>query len=112
MFAFPGQGAQHVGMGRRLYETERVFRAAVNECAEILAPELNTDLREVLYGPAARGEVLRDTRLAQPAVFTIGYATAKLWQSWGLVPDTMIGHGVGEFVAATLAGCSSSTTRC
>nr|PZN24829.1 MAG: hypothetical protein DIU75_01975 [Mycolicibacterium hassiacum] len=104
VFAFPGQGAQHVGMGRRLYETERVFRAAVNECAEILAPELNTDLREVLYGPAARGEVLRDTRLAQPAVFTIGYATAKLWQSWGLVPDTMIGHGVGEFVAATLAG--------
>ncbi|MES2682083.1 MAG: amino acid adenylation domain-containing protein, partial [Pseudomonadota bacterium] len=107
VFTFPGQGAQHVGMGRRLYETEAVFRSAVNQCADILLPALGVDLRDVLYpkGDATQAaETLRATQLAQPAIFTISYATAKLWMSWGLQPQTMIGHSVGEFVAATLAG--------
>ncbi|AMO60043.1 beta-ketoacyl synthase [Mycolicibacterium phlei] len=102
VFTFPGQGAQHPGMGRRLYETESVFRAAVNECAEILAPVLDTDLRSVMFD--GDGDALRNTQLAQPAIFTISYATARLWQSWGLTPDAMVGHSVGEYVAATLAG--------
>tara|TARA_R110000850_G_scaffold67188_2_gene149516 strand:+ start:23662 stop:30225 length:6564 start_codon:yes stop_codon:yes gene_type:complete len=108
VFMFPGQGAQHVGMGRHLYETETVFRAEVDRCADILKPLLNLDLRKVLYPAAAdaetAAETLRATQLAQPAIFTISYATAKLWQSWGLEAQHMIGHSVGEFVAATLAG--------
>lgn len=103
VFGFPGQGAQHIGMGKRLYETESVFRSAVNQCADILLPALDVDLRDVLFG-ADSGDVLRNTQLAQPAIFTISYATAKLWMSWGLKPHNMIGHSVGEFVAATLAG--------
>ncbi|WP_395308390.1 amino acid adenylation domain-containing protein [Mycobacterium sp. AMU20-3851] len=103
VFGFPGQGAQHAGMGWRLYETESVFRSTVNQCADILLPALNVDLREVMFGDES-GDVLRDTQLAQPAIFTISYATAKLWMSWGLKPHNMIGHSVGEFVAATLAG--------
>lgn len=103
VFGFPGQGAQHTGMGRRLYETESVFRGAVNQCADILLPALGVDLREVLFGAGDDG-VLRGTQLAQPAIFTISYATARLWMSWGCKPHNMIGHSVGEFVAATLAG--------
>lgn len=108
VFTFPGQGAQHVGMGRALYEREPVFRAAVDACAAHLEAPLGLDLRSVLYPTAvaaeAAAETLKSTQLAQPAIFTISYATAKLWESWGLVPDAMLGHSVGEFVAATLAG--------
>jgi len=106
-FTFPGQGAQHVGMGRKLYDSEPVFKSAVNQCAEILLPALGVDLRDILYpkGDAtAAAETLRATQLAQPAIFTISYATAKLWMSLGLQPQQLIGHSVGEFVAATLAG--------
>ncbi|MBI3225660.1 MAG: amino acid adenylation domain-containing protein [Mycolicibacterium cosmeticum] len=105
VFTFPGQGAQHVGMGRRLYETESVFRSAVNECADILLPALGVDLRDIIFTDDEQAaEALRATQLAQPAIFTISYATARLWLSWGLAPETMLGHSVGEFVAATLAG--------
>lgn len=105
VFAFPGQGAQHPGMGRRLYETESVFRSAVNQCADILLPALDVDLRDLLFSEEeTAAQALRDTQLAQPAIFTISYATARLWMSWGLSPQHMIGHSVGEFVAATLAG--------
>jgi len=108
VFLFPGQGAQHVDMGRALYEREPVFRAAVDACAIHLELPLGLDLRAVLYPApeqaAGAAETLKSTQLAQPAIFTISYATAKLWESWGLVPDAMLGHSVGEFVAATLAG--------
>lgn len=112
VFTFPGQGAQHPGMGRRLYETEPVFRSAVNQCADILLTEIGVDLRDLLYpddptNSDAAAEALRDTHLAQPAIFSISYATAKLWMSWGLTPETMIGHSVGELVAATLSGVFS-----
>ncbi len=107
-FMFPGQGAQYVGMGRELYEGETVFRAEVDRCAAVLRPLLGLDLRTVIYpAPAAAAgaaEQLKQTALTQPALFTVEYALARLWQSWGVQPEAMIGHSIGEYVAATLAG--------
>jgi amino acid adenylation domain-containing protein len=107
-FLFPGQGAQHPGMGAGLYQSDDAFRADVDLCAEILAPVLGMDLREALY-PDRPEEApdLRDTCLAQPALFVVEYATARMWMRWGVRPRAMIGHSVGEFVAACLAGVFS-----
>jgi acyl transferase domain-containing protein/thioesterase domain-containing protein len=107
-FMFPGQGAQYVNMGRKLYETEALFRATVDACAHVLEPEIGIDLRSVLYPrdpehDAAKA-ALRQTAVTQPALFTIEYALAQLWMSWGAQPDTMIGHSIGEFVAACIGG--------
>lgn len=108
VFMFPGQGAQHVHMGAELYQSEPVFRAAIDECAAVLRKVLEVDLLAVLYpsaeNRASATETLRATQLAQPAIFAVSYATAKLWESWGLRADAMVGHSLGEFVAATLAG--------
>lgn len=114
---FSGQGAQYAGMGAALYRAEPVFRDAVDTCAGLLAPEIGLDLRELLFtdgeGPdteAARAEreradeQLRRTVYTQPALFTIEYALAALWRSWGHSPDAMVGHSIGEYVAATVAG--------
>ncbi|WFU79136.1 amino acid adenylation domain-containing protein [Bradyrhizobium sp. CIAT3101] len=110
-FMFPGQGSQHVDMAREIYESEPVFRTAVDRCAEILHPHLGVDLRTLLYPPAGAGEDARravsDTIIAQPAIFTIEYGLAQLWMSWGIRPKAMVGHSVGEFVAACLAGVMS-----
>jgi acyl transferase domain-containing protein len=106
VFLFPGQGAQHVGMGRELYESEPVYRDAVDTCAGLLAPHLGLDLRAILHAEAdapAAAEQLRRTELAQPALFVIEYALAQLWMSWGVRPEAMIGHSIGEYVAACLA---------
>jgi acyl transferase domain-containing protein/acyl carrier protein len=97
-FLFSGQGGQHAGMGAGLYEREPAFRAAVDRCAEAYVG----DLRSVLFG--SNDELLRRTEFAQPALFTIGYALAELWRSWGVEPAAMIGHSIGEYVAATVAG--------
>ncbi|HEU4407576.1 MAG TPA: type I polyketide synthase [Polyangiaceae bacterium] len=111
VFLFPGQGAQRVNMGRGLYEREPAFRKQVDACAERLRPHLGLDLREALYPPGGGSEDderrLRQTRLAQPALFVTEYALARLWMSWGVRPAAMIGHSVGEFVAACLAGLFS-----
>lgn len=107
VFMFPGQGAQYVNMGLNLYEHELLFRQIVDQCAEILRPFLDRDLCELLYPkgsdlePAA--ELLRKTGFQQPAIFTIEYALAKLWKKWGICPAAMIGHSIGEYVAACLA---------
>ena len=106
---FPAQGAQHVNMGRDLYLTESVFRQNVDLCAHHLQPWLGIDLRQMLFpeNPELADEAseqLRQTRFTQPAVFTISYALAQLWMSWGIVPAAMVGHSLGEYVAATLAG--------
>ena len=108
VFAFPGQGAQHPDMGRGLWESEPAFRAEVEACARLLEPELGLDLREVLY-PAAGGADeaaarLERTELTQPALFTVEYALARLLMGWGIEPSAMIGHSIGEYVAACLAG--------
>jgi phthiocerol/phenolphthiocerol synthesis type-I polyketide synthase E len=147
-FMFTGQGAQYPNMGRELYETEPLFREQVDRCAELLAPHLGLDLREVLYPETTNDErrttnhrpptadrqgdketrgqgdgeaetqhstlntqhsssVLDQTQYTQPALFVIEYAMARLWMSWGLKPQAMIGHSIGEYVAACLAGVFS-----
>jgi|CZKY01.1.fsa_nt_gi amino acid adenylation domain-containing protein len=110
-FLFPGQGAQHPNMGRELYESERVFRESVDRCAEILRAPLGEDLRSLLYPEEAASEEAKrrvtDTVVAQPAIFAIEYALAQLWMSWGIRPAAMLGHSIGEFAAACLAGVFS-----
>ncbi len=108
VFVFPGQGAQRVGAGRELYAREALFRDLVDECAEALAPELGVDVRALLGYVAGRddadaAEILRRTAYAQPSLFVVGYATARLLMSWGLRPAAMLGHSLGELVAACLA---------
>lgn len=110
-FMFPGQGAQHVQMGLGLYEQEEVFRDAVDECAQLLKPSLNLDLRDLLFPCESEGAAaelaLKQTAIAQPALFVVEYALAQLWQSWGIRPAKMIGHSIGEYVAACLSGVFS-----
>jgi acyl transferase domain-containing protein/glutamate-1-semialdehyde aminotransferase len=107
-FLFPGQGSQYVNMGKALYESEPVFRAEVDACADVLRPLLGFDLRAVLYPEpgqeAAASERLRQTAVTQPALFVIEYALARLWMHLGVDPVAMIGHSVGEYVAACLGG--------
>ncbi|HEX2201855.1 MAG TPA: acyltransferase domain-containing protein, partial [Longimicrobium sp.] len=103
VFLFPGQGAQHPGMARGLYEREPVFRAEIDRCAELLRPHLGVDLREAVFAGGAEGV----KALAQPALFAVEYAVARQWMHWGVRPEAMLGHGVGEYVAACLAGVFS-----
>lgn len=108
-FMFPGQGAQHVRMAESFYRSEPRFRALLDRCSTFLEPFLGESLTDVLFpadesqlGDAA--ERLKNTTLAQPAIFVIEYALADLWMHWGVTPRAMIGHSVGEFVAACHAG--------
>ncbi|MEM6278438.1 MAG: amino acid adenylation domain-containing protein [Verrucomicrobiota bacterium] len=107
-FLFPGQGAQHPGMARDLFEHEPIFRETIDECAAILEPEIGLSLIDLITPPAEREEemaaTLRDTSLAQPSIFAVSYALAKLWQHWGIEPEILVGHSIGEFAAATYAG--------
>ncbi|MCP4557836.1 MAG: type I polyketide synthase, partial [Herbaspirillum sp.] len=106
-FMFSGQGSQHVDMGRDLYETEPRFRREVDRVAEMLAPRLGVDLRRLMYpGPGDEDEAARQLRridLGQPALFVVEHALARLWMAWGIRPEAMIGHSVGEYVAACVA---------
>ncbi len=107
VFLFPGQGTQYVEMGGDLYAHEPVFRAAIDRCAELLHPYLKLDLRTILYPCAAQREEasarLNQTGLAQAALFATEYALASLWMAWGIRPQALIGHSLGEYVAACLA---------
>jgi acyl transferase domain-containing protein/acyl carrier protein len=108
VFMFPGQGSQHIQMARDLYDQESTFRAECDRCFAILQPLLKADLRSILYPASDRASEasheLKQTAIAQPALFVIEYALAKLWISWGVRPSALIGHSIGEYVAACLAG--------
>ncbi len=107
-FLFPGQGSQSPGMGAALYEAEPVFRAAFDRCAAVLEPLLGLDLRASVFGRAAgAAEALRQTGLTQPAIFSVSWSLAELWEAWGVRPKALAGHSVGEFVAAARAGVFS-----
>jgi amino acid adenylation domain-containing protein len=109
-FMFTGQGSQSIGMFGELYREEPSFRADVDSCCEQLVAHLGCDLRDVLFGTgdeALRTHELQQTRLAQPALFAMEYALARLWMRWGVMPDAMIGHSIGEYVAACLSGVLS-----
>ncbi len=120
IFMFPGQGSQYVNMGKELYATEPVFREWIDRCAVLLESELSLDLRSLIYPVEAipvrafaklpkayLDSPLQQTHIAQPAIFTIEYALAQLWMSWGIKPEAAIGHSIGEYVAATIAGVFS-----
>ncbi len=111
VFMFPGQGAQRVNMARDLYEHEQAFREHVKACCELLEPHLGFDLRDVLYPSddrkKAADQQLRQTCITQPALFVTSYALAQLWMEWGIKPHAMIGHSIGEYVAACLSGVMS-----
>nr|ASV47147.1 type I polyketide synthase [uncultured bacterium] len=102
---FTGQGAQYAGMGQQLHATEPTFRAAVDACAAAVSDVLAEPLTAVLYGGATAR--LAETAYAQPALYAVEYALATLWASWGVRPAAVLGHSVGEYVAATVAGVLS-----
>lgn len=133
-FLLPGVGDHYVGMGQGLYERFDVFRREIDRCAGILHSHLGLDIREILYprdrvrkdpakssgidlkkmlgraeqdagDPAA--QILGQTRYCQPALFTVEYALAQLWMDWGVRPDRLVGHSMGEYVAACLSGVFS-----
>ena len=106
-FLFTGQGSQYVGMGRQLYETQPTFRRSLERCAEILRPFLERPLLGVVYPADEALSPLNETAYTQPALFALEYALAELWKSWGIEPSVVLGHSVGEYVAACVAGVFS-----
>ncbi|HEY7509196.1 MAG TPA: beta-ketoacyl synthase N-terminal-like domain-containing protein, partial [Vicinamibacteria bacterium] len=105
-FLFTGQGAQYAGMGRQLFTSQPTFRRALERCDEALRPHLAPPLLEVLFAEA-EASPLQDTACTQPALFALEWALAELWRSWGVVPAAVMGHSVGEYVAACVAGVLS-----
>src|SRR2546426_5997935 len=108
VFMFPGQGAQAAGMARELYAQEPVFRSELDNCAALLESELGRDIRDPLLADSSEAEqdnaTLTQTAFTQPGMFAVEYGLARLLMSWGVRPTAMIGHSIGEYVAACLAG--------
>ena len=101
-FLFTGQGSQYVGMGQQLYQTQPTFRKAIDRCNKILLPYLEKPLLEIF-----QSDLIHQTAYTQPAIFAIEYALYQLWLNWGIKPDVVMGHSLGEYVAATVAGVFS-----
>jgi acyl transferase domain-containing protein len=104
---FTGQGSQYAGMGQALYESEPVFKDSINECAALLKPHMDKGLVDVLYPKPGQSSPIDETQYTQPALFAFEYALAQLWISIGVEPQAVIGHSVGEYVAACIAGVFS-----
>lgn len=108
VFMFSGQGSQYVSMCEEIYNTEPVFKKEADYCFGIINPLLGIDLADVLFpnpeGVLAAKELINQTRITQPALFVIEYSLAKLMESWEIIPQAMVGHSIGEYVAACLAG--------
>ncbi|MGW5691083.1 acyltransferase domain-containing protein, partial [Streptomyces asiaticus] len=100
VFVFPGQGSSWAGMGRALIESSPVFAASMAECARAMAAEADWDLLEVL----GQEDMLRRADVVQPALFAVMVSLARLWKSYGVTPAAVVGHSLGEYAAACVAG--------
>jgi acyl transferase domain-containing protein len=106
VFVFTGQGAQWWAMGRQLLAREPVFRRALEAVDAAFQPLSGWSLLDVMRCPEAESPI-EGTDVAQPAIFALQVALAELWQAWGIRPDKVIGHSVGEVAAACVAGIYS-----
>jgi len=107
IFMFTGQGSQYVNMGKMLFESSKAFKEAMTLCDRLFKPYILESVINLLYGDKAKSEIIERTVFAQPLIFSIDYALYKMWESYGIVPEIVMGHSIGEYAAAVAAGIVS-----